>query len=568
MDFWAEWCGPCRQVAPILDEIAAEHGDKITFVKMNVDENPVTPAAYRVTGIPTINVYQGGEVVKQIVGAKPKAALLSELERVHRLTQPARASAPSSRDAPSPTGDAGGRRVAPSSGAAAEVCRLANDRAFCLGRRIPGPVHRPLRAPCHSARTREEVRPSEPHHRRTRHRRSSVSATAAAPCPRSGPASPCSASPTTATAAGTPTRTTFDERLDQAVRAFQQQRGLAVDGIVGPSTYRVLEEARWRLGDRLLTHVAGNLLAGDDVLALQQRLLDLGFKVGKVDGRFGHQTEQAVRDFQRNVGVPADGTCGPATLKALARLAPMVRGGSPNAMRAEERIRRDGPQLTGKIVVIDPSVGRFADSAMRLRADAITTDLARRIEGRLVATGVQAFLTNTGGASETTEVERAEFANRTDAHLCISLQVDGSDNAGRAPASRRTSTARRRTASPPRPASGSPVWSSGRSWPAPTSATCARTPRPSTSCGAPRCPRSGSTPATSPTPATPPGWPTRLPRRDRRGGRGRRAAGLPRRPTSDAKTGVLRLSELRAALALPPALTRVRRWRRRPVVTA
>jgi thioredoxin 1 len=80
VDFWAEWCTPCKLVSPVLEEIANEHAEKLTIVKLNIDENPETARAYQIMSIPTMSVFQGGQIVKNIVGAKPKAAILRDLE--------------------------------------------------------------------------------------------------------------------------------------------------------------------------------------------------------------------------------------------------------------------------------------------------------------------------------------------------------------------------------------------------------------------------------------------------------------------------------------------------------
>ena len=223
----------------------------------------------------------------------------------------------------------------------------------------------------------------------------------------------------------------FDDQMDVAVRDFQQQQGLNVDGIVGPETFRRLEEARWRLGDRVLSYSAGHMQTGDDATALQRRLTDMGFNCGRVDGVFGPSTDHAVRDFQRNVGLKSDGVVGPDTMRALDRLNRTVIGGAPEQLRETQALAQMQTGTADKVIVIDP--GHGGNDPGRTLADSTVTeqfiidDICSRIEGRLSAIGTQVLLTRPLGVnhlSPPTEHERAAFANRVGADLVISVHCD------------------------------------------------------------------------------------------------------------------------------------------------
>jgi N-acetylmuramoyl-L-alanine amidase len=221
----------------------------------------------------------------------------------------------------------------------------------------------------------------------------------------------------------------FDAELDHAVRAFQQHRGLLVDGIVGEATFRALREASYRLGARTLYHQFGAPLYGDDVATLQARLQELGFYTGLVDGHFGLQTHNALLSYQRESGLAADGICGPETLRSLYFLSSRVTGGSPHAIREEELVRRSGPRLSGKRIIIDPGRGG-ADHGLITRgpngpiseAD-VLWDLASRLEGRMTAIGMETFRSRPADRCPS-DAERAATANNVGADLMISLRCE------------------------------------------------------------------------------------------------------------------------------------------------
>ncbi len=207
----------------------------------------------------------------------------------------------------------------------------------------------------------------------------------------------------------------FDDDLDIAVRTFQQERGLTVDGIVGPQTFRRLDEARWQLGDRVLRFVPGHLMTGDDVAELQRRLNELGFNSGRADGFFGTNTDLALRELQRGVGLATDGICGPECFKAFDRLMRTVSGGNPERLREKVHMASLQTGIADKVVLIDPGNDL---------GENICQSVAERVEGRLAALGTQVLLTRSAQrAKAMDEAERADFANRTGADLVISIHV-------------------------------------------------------------------------------------------------------------------------------------------------
>jgi N-acetylmuramoyl-L-alanine amidase len=222
----------------------------------------------------------------------------------------------------------------------------------------------------------------------------------------------------------------FDDILLAALRYFQQTRGLNVDGLVGPQTFRRLDEARWKIGDRVLSFLPGHVIHGEDVAQLQQRLIELGFALDRVDGIFAKSTDSAVREFQRNVGLDVDGICGPAFFRAFHRLARTIAGGSQEHLRELTTVANFGKTRTVDAcsILLDPSdlVENLVDSEYS-HAD-ICWDVASRLAGRLGAMGTLVLLTRPKSGRADGERTRANLANESNVDLTIGLGLDRHEN--------------------------------------------------------------------------------------------------------------------------------------------
>ena len=225
----------------------------------------------------------------------------------------------------------------------------------------------------------------------------------------------------------------FDLDLEQAVRAFQQQRGLIADGVIGQATLSALADTDHQLGSRDMSYLVTRPMVGDDVAAFQNRLHELGFYTSQIDGAFGSATHDATIEYQRSTGLVPDGVVGPETLSSLNNLSTLVTGGNVSSIVARERARTSGPQLAGKRIVLDPGPGG-SDRPFPIETPAgtitdaeILWDISERLAALMTQAGIEVFWSRPETIVPSDD-DRAEIANAFGADLMISLRLDRHPN--------------------------------------------------------------------------------------------------------------------------------------------
>ncbi len=218
----------------------------------------------------------------------------------------------------------------------------------------------------------------------------------------------------------------FGTGTEAAVREFQQRRHLIVDGVVGPTTWQEMVEAGHVLGDRVV-YLRYPMVRGDDVRTLQARLNSFGFDAGREDGIFGPRTDRALREFQRNVGMPDDGIAGDSTVQAFARLRPEAREPVAPALREREALRQLSPvQMLGAVIAIDPGHGAEDPGAAGptgLLESGVAYQLAEALAAELRARGAAPLLLR-GADDDPAPSVRARAANDAGARLLIGLHLN------------------------------------------------------------------------------------------------------------------------------------------------
>ena len=227
--------------------------------------------------------------------------------------------------------------------------------------------------------------------------------------------------------------TVFDDHVDAAVRTFQQNRGLMVDGVAGPETLRALGEAQYNLGDRPMFWQHGiDHTRGDDVSELQRQLSYLGFYYGHIDGEFGERTHLAVRELQQNLGLEPTGVADAPLIGAMARVNRSISPSHAFSLRDYERLNQASAALKGRVVCLTAGHGTSFQSPVTDKASGrplteklVAPDVMRRVES--ILSGLGAEVTVVAAEDEKVVDNRVQLIRKVSPSLSISINCDSLD---------------------------------------------------------------------------------------------------------------------------------------------